>query len=112
MDANEYQRLAMRSASSSRQGIGSLITAALGLCGESGEFADHVKKHYAQGHSLDVEKLAEEIGDVCWYLALACQALGLDLAEVMAANVEKLRRRYPDSFSSESSIKRVDAAGG
>ena len=109
MDANEYQRLARRSGSPAPdEGIGNLVIAALGLCGEAGEFADRVKKHYAQGHPLDTGKLAEEVGDICWYVALACDALGLALGDVMQANVLKLLRRYPNSFSSEASINREE----
>lgn len=108
MEANEYQRLARRSASEAPEGIGNLIIAALGLCGEAGEFADRVKKHYAQGHPLDTDKLAEELGDICWYVALACDALGFALGDVMQANVDKLLRRYPAKFSTEASINRKE----
>ena len=112
MDANEYQRQAMRSASAAPESAGNLVVAALGLCGESGEFADRVKKHIAQGHPLEQGKLAEELGDVCWYIAFACTALGLDLGEVMAGNIDKLLRRYPERFSTEASLKRADAGEG
>lgn len=106
MDANEYQRLALRTEAPGREPRERLLNAALGLCGEAGEFADTLKKHLFHGHALDEAELRKELGDVLWYAALACDALGLQLDDVMAANVEKLRRRYPDGFSSERSINR------
>ena len=56
-----------------------LLNGVMGLCGESGEVIDIVKKHISQGHSLNKEKLIEELGDVAWYLAETAYALGVDL---------------------------------
>ena len=81
---------------------------AMGLCGESGEAIDIVKKWLAQGHELDKEKLAKELGDICWYLAETATALGLSLEDIMAANIEKLRRRYPEGFDTQKSINRTE----
>lgn len=83
-----------------------MIAAALGVSGESGEFADHVKKWWAQGHTLDSAKVEEELGDVLWYVALACSAMSLDMGVVAERNIEKLRARYPEGFSTERSINR------
>lgn len=104
MTLNEYQRLAMRTSTSKCD----LSNAALGLCGESGEVADLIKKHVYQGHDLDKHKLAEELGDVCWYISLACEVAGLELNDVMQGNIDKLMKRYPDGFKTIDSIKRVD----
>jgi NTP pyrophosphatase (non-canonical NTP hydrolase) len=106
VDADEYLRLALRTEAPGRPQRERLLNAALGLAGEAGEFADGIKKHAFHGHPLDEAALRKELGDVLWYAALACDALGLTLSEVMAANVEKLRRRYPDGFSSARSIER------
>ena len=76
------------------------------LCGESGEACDLVKKHLFHGHELDRESLIKELGDVAWYLAEGAEALGIPLEEVFERNIEKLRRRYPEGFSSEKSINR------
>lgn len=89
-----------------------LSNSALGMCGEAGEFADCVKKHLHQGHALDHAKLVKEAGDVLWYIALACQALGVSMEGVALANIEKLRKRYPESYSHADSINRKDVASG
>lgn len=106
MAANEYQRLALRTEAPGRERRQRLLNAALGLCGEAGEFADGLKKAEFHHHALDADELRKELGDVLWYVALACDALGLKLGDVMGENIEKLRRRYPDGFSSERSINR------
>ena len=85
-----------------------LINGVMGLCGESGEAIDLVKKHLAQGHALDREGLIKELGDVAWYLAETAYALDVDLETVLAGNIEKLRRRYPQGFEREKSIDRTD----
>ena len=84
---------------------------ALGIAGEAGEVADLVKKHVGHGHPLDRNKLAKELGDVLWYVAALAHDIGLDLSTVAALNVVKLRRRYPDGFSTERSINRVEYTG-
>lgn len=106
MDADEYQHLALRTEARDRARNERLLNAALGLAGESGEVCDLLKKHLMQGHALDETKLAEELGDLLWYVALACDTLELPLGVVMERNVAKLRRRYPDGFSSERSVNR------
>jgi NTP pyrophosphatase (non-canonical NTP hydrolase) len=78
----------------------------MGLCGESGEAIDIVKKHLHQGHELDRDKLLKELGDIAWYLAEAATALDMDLETVLERNIEKLRARYPEGFSPERSIHR------
>lgn len=83
-----------------------LINAVMGLCGESGEAIDIVKKHLHQGHELDREKLIKELGDIAWYLAEAATALDIDLETVLERNIEKLKSRYPEGFSAECSIHR------
>lgn len=104
---DEYQALAARTA-----GAGSgdderrLMIAALGLAGEAGEFADLIKKRVAHGHEVSNEKLADELGDVLWYIAEAATTCGISLGDLARQNVEKLRRRYPEGFSQERSRNR------
>lgn len=105
MDLNEYQAEALRTASNGASSS-QLHIAALGLCGESGEFADLIKKHLEQGHPLDREKLKKELGDVFWYLAFGAACIGMTLDEIAEANKAKLRKRYPDGFSVERSVNR------
>ncbi|MBQ2862402.1 MAG: nucleoside triphosphate pyrophosphohydrolase family protein, partial [Oscillospiraceae bacterium] len=67
-----------------------------------------VKKHLFHGHELDREALIKELGDVAWYLAEASEALDVSLDEVFERNIEKLKKRYPEGFSSERSINREE----
>ena len=69
MTANEYQREAMRTLNPALDQQAVLLNGVMGLCGESGEAINIVKKHLAQGHPLDREALVRELGDVAWYLA-------------------------------------------
>ena len=108
MTVNEYQKLAMITLNPTLDKKDVLINGVMGLCGESGEAIDIVKKWLAQGHELDREKLAKELGDIAWYLAETATALGLDLDDIFAANIEKLKRRYPEGFDAERSIHRTD----
>lgn len=70
--------------------------------------ADIIKKHIGHGHPLDTEKVHKELGDVLWYVAVLARRIGSTLEDVAASNVEKLRKRYPEGFSSERSINRKD----
>ena len=80
----------------------------MGLCGESGEVIDIVKKHLAQGHELDKEKIIKELGDVAWYMAAIATVLDVELEDVLVQNIEKLKRRYPEGFSTEKSVNRTE----
>jgi len=108
MTANEYQRLAMTTLNPALSKKDVLINSVMGLCGESGEAIDIVKKHLAQGHELDRDALAKELGDVAWYLAEAATALDMELDDILSANIEKLRRRYPEGFSVRDSLERTE----
>lgn len=110
MFADDYQQMSMRTAGEARSPRDMLITGALGLTGESGEVADLVKKHVAHGHALDEQHLREELGDVSWYIAFICSAMGWNWSEILRENQAKLARRYPQGFSTEASIARVDKA--
>lgn len=105
MNLNEYQSLANRTL---RDDVPSemLLHAGLGMATESGEFLDTLKKHRFYGKPLDRQNLIEEAGDLAWYLAAACKALGVTLEEVCQANVAKLRARYPAGFSEHDAIHR------
>ena len=75
-----------------------LLTAALGLTAESGEFTEVVKKIIFQGKPYNEENvfhMKRELGDICWYLAQACMALDTTFDEVIEMNVDKLMKRYP-----------------
>ena len=108
MTVNEYQKLAMTTLNPALDKKDVLINGVMGLCGESGEAIDIVKKWLAQGHELDREKLAKELGDIAWYLAETATALDLNLEDIFAANIEKLKKRYPEGFDAQRSIRREE----
>ena len=107
MKINEYQELAMRTLNPSLSKRDVLINSVMGLCGESGEAIDIVKKWMAHGHELDREHLAKELGDIAWYLAEAAFALDIPLEDVLQANIDKLKKRYPEGFDTARSVTRL-----
>jgi len=108
MTGNEYQELAMRTASpvATAASENLLLQGVMGMCGEAGEAIDIVKKQLFQGHPLDKQHIAKEIGDVLWYAATAAKAIGYDLNTIMRMNIDKLALRYGDRFNSENSQHR------
>ena len=107
MTVNEYQRLAMATLNPALDRKEVLINSVMGLCGESGEAIDIVKKWLAQGHELDKVRLAKELGDVAWYLAEAATALDIPLEEIFQGNLDKLKKRYPEGFDARKSMTRL-----
>ena len=108
MTINEYQDLAMTTLNPELSKKDVLINGVMGLCGESGEAIDIVKKHLHQGHELDKEKLAKELGDIAWYLAETAWALDIPLEDILQGNIDKLRRRFPEGFSTDRSVMREE----
>ena len=111
MNINEYQKLAMATLNPELTKKEVLINSVMGLCGESGEAIDIVKKWMAQGHELDKEHLAKELGDIAWYLAEAATALEIPLEDILQANIDKLKKRYPDGFDVQKSLVRLHCFG-
>jgi NTP pyrophosphatase (non-canonical NTP hydrolase) len=109
MRMDEYQQLALRTAGHREDRQPVLTYTALGLTGESGEVAEMIKKAFYHGHPLEKEKLSKELGDVLWYLAVMASGLGLSLDQIASENIDKLRARYPEGFSEERSLNRVDS---
>lgn len=110
MTPNVYQQLAMRTCNipyDQKQDM--MMHAVLGLTSEAGEVAGIFQKKY-QGHTVDPEHLKEELGDCLWMIAEACTALGVNLQEVMQANIVKLKKRYPDGFDPQRSLHREEKA--
>ena len=83
-----------------------LLEGTMGLVGEAGEIDEIMKKALFQGHQLDREHIALELGDTAWYLALAANAIGYDLETILKKNLEKIKERYPDGFEYIKSINR------
>lgn len=107
---NEYQKLAMRTASGvcAATPDNLMLNGVMGLNGEAGECIDLVKKHLFQGKPLDKEHLAKELGDVAWYLAVTAQSIGYGLDDIFKMNIKKLEARYPNGFEVEKSEHRAE----
>ena len=108
MKANEYQMAAMRTAAKYDSKDVQLLNGLMGLNGEAGEAIDLMKKHMFQGHELDREHMAKELGDVAWYLALCADAICYDLDSILTMNITKLKARYPNGFDKDSSQNRSE----
>lgn len=127
MTGNEYQKLAMRTndggcheraagfiesegCNPNLQDIknGDLINGVMGLAGEAGECIDYVKKAIFHKHDFNATELAKELGDIMWYVAMCCNAIGISLDDVMQGNIEKLKRRYPNGFNEHDSQNRIE----
>jgi NTP pyrophosphatase (non-canonical NTP hydrolase) len=89
-----------------------LLTAALGMSAEAGEFTEVVKKIFLQGKPYNEENafhLKRELGDICWYLSQAFMALDTNFEEILKMNYEKLSARYPEgTFDVYRSENRVE----
>ena len=88
-----------------------LLTAAIGMQAESGEFSEVIKKIIFQGKEYNEDErfhLKRELGDVLWYWVQGCSALGYTPQEVMEENIKKLEARYPDGFETARSEVRAD----
>ena len=83
-----------------------LLHSMIGLCTESGEIQDMMKKHIFYGKDIDRVNFKEELGDLMWYIAIACNELDIPLEDVMKTNVDKLRARYGDKFTEEAALNR------
>ena len=98
-ESNELAPLTQRlSDLDSKVNVALLLTGAIGLASEGGEFSEIVKKCVFQGKPMEDETIfhmKRELGDIMWYWISACRALGLDPNEVVEENVNKLKARYP-----------------
>lgn len=83
-----------------------LIHACMGICTESGELMDAIKKTTIYGKPLDVVNLIEEMGDLFWYLGLMANELHVSFDTIMGLNIEKLRKRYPNNFTEQDALVR------
>ena len=132
MNANKYQKLAMRTNDgkasdrligkmqeydmkfSSEQinkesvDIGGIFNACLGMSGEVGEFNDMIKKWVFHEKNLDMEHAKKEAGDILWYVVMLCESFGWNMEEVMQMNVDKLKSRYPEGFDVERANNRAE----
>ncbi|MCO4793377.1 MAG: nucleoside triphosphate pyrophosphohydrolase family protein [Bacteriovoracaceae bacterium] len=115
MNSTEYIKDAIKTESTDfssmdtrlgEDGTKRLLHAGIGLSTEAGEFLDALKKHIFYGKELDRVNLAEEMGDMFWYLAIACDELGVEFESLMDRNIEKLKARYGEKFSEQNAETR------
>lgn len=107
--ADAYQKDILKYAPGLSQDIGAFSYASIGLCGEAGEASEIVKKAFYQGHPLNKNHLAHELGDVLWYVAYMAHLCGYTLGNIMFINQEKLAKRYPEGkFDAERSRNRME----
>lgn len=97
MKIKEYEDAAARTRGPSTQ-KDMLINGGLGLCGETGEVVDLIKKYIYHGKELPREDLIAELGDVVWYIVEIAAAIDCSLEDILITNVEKLTKRYPNGF--------------
>lgn len=106
MNMNQYQKLAARTINHDLLPEEQEYHALHGMVGEIGEIHSIYQKVY-QGHSDTKEHVMKELGDLLWFVAEFCTAKGLNLDDVALANIEKLKKRYPDGFDAEHSLHRA-----
>jgi NTP pyrophosphatase (non-canonical NTP hydrolase) len=111
---NEYQIAAFQTAKRFMDLPTDLAHAALGLATESGEFATEAKRAFIYGKPIDDamrRHMLEELGDILWYVAMACEHLEVPLHSVAKANIDKLQKRYPERYSDGAAEARADKGG-
>lgn len=115
MNFLEYQASALRTARSMGSTVNDLVHAQIGILTEAGEFASEVKRCAIYGAALDqakIDHMHEELGDILWYIAVACDALGTTMKSLAEANIAKLEKRYPSgTFTPELAEARLDKGG-
>lgn len=107
MDFNRYQELARRTQNPDLNRHARTQHALYGMCAELGEIHGLYQKVY-QGHPFDVGHLMKEAGDLLWFVGELCDVFKFDLGDVAAANIDKLRKRYPEGFSEDRSLHREE----
>jgi NTP pyrophosphatase (non-canonical NTP hydrolase) len=106
MNANVYQKLAARTINYEMSDMQKEYHAIHGMASEIGEVHGLYQKVY-QGHEYTEEHMKKEIGDLLWFIAEYCTAMGWKLGEVMQMNIDKLIARYPKGFEAEKSLHRA-----
>jgi NTP pyrophosphatase (non-canonical NTP hydrolase) len=103
MTLDDYQQSALRTVNPSLSSDERLVDAAAGLAEEAGEVLGLVRKRVFQQRDATRDRFVDELGDMLWCLAVTADCLGVSLAEVARANVQKLERRHPTGYRSPSS---------
>ena len=106
MTFNEYQELSKRTINKDLHNYEKELHSLHGMVGEIGEIHSIYQKTY-QGHARDYEHIKSEIGDLLWFVAEFCTSMDFNMDDIAAANIEKLKARYPDGFDIEHSLHRA-----
>lgn len=102
-----YQLLASRTINTELDDTQKEYHALHGMIGELGEINSIYQKHY-QGHEFNPFRVKSELGDLMWFVAEYCSACGWTLEDVCQHNIEKLKARYPEGFSTNKSLHRAE----
>lgn len=105
MTGNEYQKLAERTMDTNTPARVQELHALHGMVGEIGEIHSLYQKQI-QGHDFNDEHAKKEVGDLLWFIAEYCTVNNWELEDIMQMNIEKLRKRYPNGFDTERSLRR------
>ena len=85
-----------------------IVWVTIGITGEAGELSEAVKHGIFHRHVLDLKNIQEELGDLIWYIAALCTKLNFSLSDIMEQNIAKLKKRYPNGYNPEDSMRRID----
>lgn len=105
MDARSYQAARRRT---QPENVDALMQGALGAASEIGEVLGLIEKWRMQGHPIEPTKMRKELGDVFWYLLEIMDAFGFEFEDVLEANISKLQARFPEKFTTDDSVARID----
>lgn len=108
MDIMEYQEKAKRTVNTNLKRTEQISNLCMGLCGESGEVVDYLKKGLYHDHKLYKQELIKELGDIMWYLTNIATFFEIPMTFILDENIKKLEERYPEGFSKEKSINRKE----
>src|SRR5438477_559306 len=106
MDFSEYQRLALRSDKTGGDPTKSLMVTLLGLAGETGSLLAEYKKWLREGDAYKpfMDQVAEELGDILWYIANLASKLKHDMGDIAAENIAKIEERWPAAKGPEPGL--------
>lgn len=105
MNWNEYLIQSKRTMEDKGKQL-NLLHFSMGVSTEANEILDVMKKNIFYGKEVDIVNVKEKIGDIFWYIAIACRELNLDLESILDLNINKLKTRYPDKFTQEKALNR------
>lgn len=101
MDFKEYQKESLRTWLPDLTLKDKIANLSMGLCGETGEVVDYLKKCLFHGKAFDVDNIILELGDLMWYISILMHELNISMDTVLTKNIAKLKERYPEGFKGE-----------